>query len=200
MDEIQTPTATPRKKAPPKPKPEAPKPEAPKPEAAPVRSPRPYTGFDGYRTKRQPGLEYLVAAIAFLTGNRVWNNGTLGIRPIRGGTAPSVHGTGRAADLSWRDMRDGKRGTGATRADAEQVADWLVRHEERLGVELVLDYFPRPFGRGWRCDREAWTNYTTKTVAGAPGGDWLHVEISPAMASNLHAMMAAVDDALRTDS
>ena len=186
-------STTPRKRPAPKPKP-------PTPTPAPSRSPRPYTGFDGYRMRRQPGLEYLVASIVYLTGGRLWNNGTLGIRPIRGGTTPSVHGTGRAADLSYRDMGDGRRGSGATRADAEQVADWLVRHEERLGLELVIDYWPRPFGRGWRCDREAWTDYPTKTVAGAPGGDWLHVEISPTMAADLAAMMRAVDDALRADS
>lgn len=194
-----------RKKPAPKPAqveqpPAAAAPPSSRDDAASRGTPRPYTGFDGYRMKKQPGLEYLVAAIGYLTGGKLWNNGTLGIRPVRGGTAPSVHGTGRAADLSWRDMRDGKRGHGATRADAERVADWLVRHEQILGLELLLDYWPRPWGRGWRCDREAWINYPTRVMAGTPGGDWLHIELTPAMASDLPAMMRAVDAALRSDS
>jgi hypothetical protein len=32
--------------------------------------------------------------------------------------------------------------------------------------------------------------YETKTVSGAPGGDWWHVELSPAMADNPEAVKA----------
>jgi hypothetical protein len=45
-----------------------------------------------------------------------------------------------------------------------------------------LDYFPGPWGAGWRCDRQAWKNYGTKTIGGAPGGDWYHIEIAPRFA------------------
>jgi hypothetical protein len=167
-----------------------------RPPAPAAVKPCKYTGFDRVSLQRRPGLEYLVACVNYLTGNRVWNNGTLAIRPIRGGVAPSVHSTGRAADLSFRDMKDGKRGTGATRADAERVIEWLVANAEQLGVELVLDYWPRPHGRGWRCDRRSWVNYPTRTIAGAPGGDWFHLEVSPRMADDLPAMKAAVAAAL----
>lgn len=183
----------PRKKAAAKKKPAKPKPPTPKP---PAPSPRPYTGFDGYTKGVTPGLRYLVDSIVYLTGGRLWNNGTWGPRPIRGGTAPSVHGTGRAVDLSWRQMRDGKR-NGTTYPDACRVIDWLVKNEEVLGLEIVIDYWPRPWGRGWRCDRERWNVYDRKTVSLAPGGDWFHLEISPAFAHDLDRMKAAVDQALR---
>ena len=42
----------------------------------------------------------------------------------------------------------------------------------------VIDYFDRPFGRSWRCDRAKWRQATVKTFVGAPGGDWFHVEIA----------------------
>lgn len=156
---------------------------------------RPYTGFDTYSKAVTPGLKYLVDCIVYLTGGRLWNNGTWGPRPIRGGTAPSVHGTGRAADLSWRRMRDGKR-NGTSYADACKVIDWLVRNADGLGLELVLDYQPRPWGRGWRCDRGKWSAYKTKTIALAPGGDWFHIEISPELANDLPRMREAVSAAL----
>jgi len=44
----------------------------------------------------------------------------------------------------------------------------------------VLDYFPKAFGRGWRCDRQRWKSYSKPEIHGAPGGSWLHVEVSPA--------------------
>jgi hypothetical protein len=47
-----------------------------------------------------------------------------------------------------------------------------------LGLEIVIDYQPIPHGRAWRCDRNEWRDYKTRTVAGAPGGDWFHIEIS----------------------
>jgi hypothetical protein len=47
-----------------------------------------------------------------------------------------------------------------------------------------LDYFPQPHGRGWRCDRAAWQDYKTKAITGAPGGDWLHIEIGPKFADD----------------
>jgi hypothetical protein len=97
------------------------------------------------------------------------------VRQQRGKTAPSVHGTGRAVDLSYR---------AAGRARGLNALRWLELHAETLGVELMLDYFPKPFGRGWRCDRGRdnrgdWGRYSKPTIGGAPGGDWIHVEVSP---------------------
>jgi len=54
-----------------------------------------------------------------------------------------------------------------------------------------------PHGRGWRCDRSSWTIYNTKTITGAPMGDWFHAEISPAMADNPDAMREAFAQAVK---
>lgn len=160
------------------------------------RTLRPYTGFDGYTSSVTPGLKFLVDSVVYLTGAGLWNNGTWGARDMRGkpGT-PSVHGTGRAADLSWRRMRDGRR-KGQTYPDTCRVIDWLIKNEEAFGLELVLDYYPQPHGRGWRCDRDRWQSYKTKTIALAPGGDWIHIEISPDLAHDLERMKAAVAQSL----
>jgi hypothetical protein len=60
----------------------------------------------------------------------------------------------------------------------------LVQNSELLGLEALFDYFPSPYGRGWMCNRNAWSKYKKKTISGAPRGDWLHVELSPEMADS----------------
>lgn len=63
----------------------------------------------------------------------------------------------------------------------------LSQNADAFQIEMIIDYFPQPFGRAWKCDREpngAWKKYTEKTVSGAPFGDWLHIEISPFAASH----------------
>ena len=145
---------------------------------------RPYTGHDRDATGKRPGLESLVAAITEHTGAALWNNGTWGVRSMRGkGKAnPSVHGTGRAADLSWRPMGDRRKGSNY--AEACRVADLLIEHADALGLEALFDYYPRPYGRGWKCDRDGWRVYTSRAFSGAPGGDWLHIEVSNAAADD----------------
>lgn len=155
---------------------------------------RPYTGnSDGVSLRRRPGLEALVAHIQKETDGALWNNGTLGVRNKRGKSDLSVHATGRAADISWRWMKDGKRGKAAGgRSTAEAWMKALVANADELGVELIIDYWPQPAGRGWKCTRNAWKKYGAGEVAGAPGGDWFHLEVSPAMADNEPAMKAAL--------
>jgi hypothetical protein len=60
-----------------------------------------------------------------------------------------------------------------------EVCDFLVEHNEVLGIEAIYDYYPKPWGRGWKCDRQRWTHYESKVLSLTPGGDWLHVELSP---------------------
>jgi hypothetical protein len=69
----------------------------------------------------------------------------------------------------------------------------LLLNANQLGVQIIIDYWPQPWGRAWRCDRQAWKRYTTKTVSGAPGGDWYHVELAPGMADNAEAVKAAFE-------
>jgi hypothetical protein len=137
---------------------------------------RPYTGFDKISRGRRPGLERLVQYIVFLSENKCWNNGTWGVREKRGKTQMSVHATGRAADISWRKMPDGRGSNDWW--DAARMMQFLVDNADALGLEMVIDYCPQPFGRAWRCDRNVWRNYLRRTVQGAPGGDWFHLEVS----------------------
>ena len=147
---------------------------------------RPYTGWDGDARGVQPGLKALVDVIVFLNQGKIRNLGTWQKRYAKGKPGqPSVHGTGRAADLGW-----------TTKADADQLIRWLVDNADGLGLELLIDYNPKPFGRAWRCDRARWKSYDRRTVAGAPGGKWIHIEISPAMAKNVEAMNQAITKAL----
>jgi len=148
---------------------------------------RPYTGYNSDPGRITPGLQRVIDYTAFLTGNGLWNNGAYGARNMRGKSTPSVHGTGRAVDLSWRRMPAKKNGTGRGFGDYNQACDFisfLVDHQELLLLEIVIDYHPKPHGRAWRCDRNAWQTYTKPTVAGSPGGDWFHIEISPRRAND----------------
>jgi len=145
---------------------------------------RPYTGTkDGISKGKRPGTEQWVKEITRLSGGALWNNGTWGVRDVRGQDGVlSVHATGRAMDLSYR--KTITKGVRNGRQETMKVLRLIVPNAELLGIECILDYYPQPWGRGWRCDRNAWQRYTRKTISGAPGGDWLHVEISPTYADN----------------
>ena len=107
---------------------------------------RPYTGFDKTANSRREGTEQLIKEINCVTDNGMWHNGSWVVRNKRGKSSPSVHGTARAFDISWRDM--GNKGSGSYE-QACKVMDFLVENAEELGVEAVYDYWPKPFGRGW---------------------------------------------------
>lgn len=140
----------------------------------PTVVPRKYTGFDVQASNRLLGMTaWADCATSF---SRLENLGTWVVRDQRShpGT-PSVHATGRAVDLGYGGIKAG-------RAACNQLIAFLIKWHVELGVELILDYFPKPFGRGWRCDRVAWHKYSKPTIHGAPGGQWIHVEISRPMA------------------
>ena len=122
--------------------------------------------------------EWVKQAIKY-GGGAIWNNGSWDIRDMRGSNNLSVHATGRAVDLSYRPSE--KQPT-ANRKGAMAFLNILIANANELGVEQVLDYFPKAFGRGWRCDRQRWKSYSKPEIHGAPGGDWLHIEINPQMA------------------
>jgi hypothetical protein len=143
---------------------------------------RKYTGWDANATGKRAGLEKFVELTVKHFNGGVWNNGTWNVRNMNtpGAPKPSVHGTGRAADLSWRANKG--RGFGNYQT-ACQVVDFWVANAELFLIEEIHDYHLAPFGRGWRCDRSAWRVYTKNTI-GSPGGDWFHVEIAPTHADN----------------
>lgn len=138
---------------------------------------RPYTGWNANATGRRAGTEKLIQLISGWTGKALWNNGSWLVRNKRGKGSPSVHGTGRAFDISWRNMGEHK-GSGRYE-DAERVFDFLVENAEALHIEAVFDYWNKhgQYGRGYKCDRDAVKVYDRKAFSGVPG-DWLHVEIS----------------------
>ena len=141
---------------------------------------RPYTGNkDGAATGEHPQLTALMKELFKAYPKALWNNGSWGVRNMRGKEALSVHATGRAVDISWRNMGDGKRGVAkGGRKYATEAMDYLVKHADALGIEMIIDYFPAPHGRASKCDRNmAWQKYDKETVHGAPNGDWFHVEV-----------------------
>lgn len=146
---------------------------------------RPYTGYDGTAKGITGGLAQWIIEARRTSGGLLTNLGAFGVRPIRGKPGQmSVHSTGRAVDLSYaRRAAAGPQPLGPERRRAAVAwLDRIVEANAELGVEAVLDYFPAPHGRAWFCDRQAWTVYQTKTITGAPGGTWFHVEITPDMA------------------
>ena len=149
---------------------------------------RDYIGnSDGPVKGKRAGTEEWVKQAVKWSNGALWNNGTFGQRDVKGkpGTM-SVHATGRAMDLSYR--KTDTKGVAQGRQASKAFIDVVVANANRLGVQMIIDYWPQPFGRAWRCDRQAWKAYETKTVTGAPGGDWWHIELSPAMADNPEAV------------
>jgi hypothetical protein len=141
-------------------------------------SKRPYTGNkDGVAASEHPQNTALWKELtkAFPA---LWFNGGYGVRSMRGKESLSVHATGRACDISWRNMGDGKRGKPkGGRKQAMAAMNYLVKNADALGIEMVIDYFPSPYGRAYNCSRDAWQKYTKATVHGAPNGDWFHYEV-----------------------
>jgi hypothetical protein len=147
-----------------------------------------------------------IAEIEQRSAGALWNNGDFVVRNMRGKESLSVHATGRAVDVSWRHIQGTGKGAASRgirdggRQAAIQMSRLLIRNADLLGLELILDYYPTPHGRGWRCDRREWIRYEVPTVSGAPGGDWLHIEISPMLADDATAMRAAWSQVVPLDN
>ncbi len=143
---------------------------------------RPYTGnSDGASDGPRQGMdEWIRQAVKYGDG-AFYNFGSWGIRNMRGSSNLSVHACGRAVDLSY--SKSEKHPT-ANRKVTMAFINIVTANANALGLECILDYLLKPYGRGWRCDRQRWRKYSKPTIHGAPGGRWLHVEISPAMADS----------------
>lgn len=156
---------------------------------------RPYTGYDKPALERRPGLEHLVGAIVWNTAGRLTNLGTLGHRPQRGSRRPSVHGTGRAADIGWAAY---KTWPGSNRANLVRLMDYLVDNADELGLELLIDYGTAGRyggGRAWKCDRHEWADLKPGVVAGGglPSSRWCHLELSNETADNVERIAAVIN-------
>jgi len=148
---------------------------------------RDYIGnTDGLAAAKRAGTEEWVRQAIFQSQGALWNNGTWqpGGRDMRGkpGTM-SVHSTGRAMDLSYRKMQT--KGIDNARPIVVDLMKVFTANANTLGIQAILDYWPKEFGRGYRCDRQAWEKYTKPTIHGAPGGDWIHIEVSPQAADSV---------------
>jgi len=159
---------------------------------------RKYTGnSDGVsRTGARPGLTKFMQL-----SQRRWgfsNMGSFSNRTMNNPKAKkndpkwlSVHATGRACDLGYKD-----------RADAIEAWDWFLEHADALGIEEIHDYAfdsnvkdkELGWGRGYRCHRKPGQPlvkiYDDQDNAGSRGGRWLHFELSPEMADNAHKLEA----------
>lgn len=169
---------------------------------------RKYTGnSDGNFGKVRPGTEELfrLASKRFsftnlgMYANRRMNNAKAKADP-KNPAFLSVHATGRAVDMGYK-----------KRENALACWNFLIAHTELLGIEEIHDYAYRwpqqdakdktAWGAGYRCSRGPGIAgiriFDSKNNAGTPGGKWLHVEISPAMADNPKAFRDAWIEALK---
>jgi hypothetical protein len=140
-----------------------------------------YTGFDQNVLAPRPAMDLWISNAHNVSGLK--NLGSWVVRKQKSSATvnrkelASVHGTGRAVDLGYTGIKDGRK-------VCLSFISLLIANADLLGVELILDYLPTPYGRGWKSERGLWQNYDKPTIAGAPGGRWIHIELSPAHLKN----------------
>ena len=149
---------------------------------------RPYTAFKAPVAKGPlQGMDEFIRQIVKRSGGSLWNNGSWVVRDIR--TKPgqlSNHARGLAADLSYRKMTD--KGVVNGRKIALPFIYKLLENADTLQIELVIDYAEN---RSWKCDRGTWLKGKWS------GGDWFHIEISPAMSINENLVKQAFNDVFK---
>jgi hypothetical protein len=150
---------------------------------------RPYTGTkDGAAKGKRPGTEKLVELCKKRWG--FTNLGTWVVRDMRGKPGQlSVHATARAADIGYGTGKD-------ARNKAIEAFNWFLQNATALGIEEIHDYAFSKYGRGFRCSRMdkdggVIVYKDLASSAGTPGGTWLHIELSPAMADDAAKFEAA---------
>jgi hypothetical protein len=94
-----------------------------------------YTGFDGNATGRRPTMDIWIRNAIEVSGLK--NLGSWVVREKRGKKTASVHGTGRAVDLGYTGVEQGRK-------KCLEFIDLLIANADELGVELILDYLPKP--------------------------------------------------------
>jgi len=149
---------------------------------------RPYTVFKAPVAKGPlQGMDEFIRQVVKRSGGSLWNNGSWVVRDIR--TKPgqlSNHARGLAADLSYRKMTD--KGIVDGRKIALPFIYKLLENANTLQIELVIDYAEN---RSWKCDRGTWLKGKWS------GGDWFHIEISPAMSINENLVKQAFNDVFK---
>jgi len=160
-----------------------------------------YPAFDG--KKAGDGTKWFVDACRRRWGttnmgiyvNRLMRNAnTVGKKASDPGMEKylSVHATGAAADIGYKNRKVGV-----------QMWDWFLANAEALGIVEIHDYAydadvkdNKPgYGRGFRCSRGEGQKgvkiYNAKDNAGSFGGMWIHIELEPEFAKDAKKMEAA---------
>jgi hypothetical protein len=147
-----------------------------------------YTGFDQNVLAPRPAMDLWIVYAHNVSGLK--NLGSWVVRKQKSSAKvnrkklASVHGTGRAVDLGYTGIKNGRK-------VCLSFISLLTANADLLGVELILDYKPAPFGRGWKSERGKWQKYSKPTIAGAPSGRWIHIELSPAHLKNTETVVKA---------
>jgi hypothetical protein len=149
---------------------------------------RPYTAVKAPVASRAlAGNDEFIRQVVKRSMGSLWNNGSFIIRDIR--TKPgqlSNHARGLATDFSYRKMTD--KGLVDGRKIALPFIYKLLENADVLQIELVIDYHEN---RSWKCDRGTWIKGKWS------GGDWFHVEISPAMANDANLVKQAFEQVFK---
>ena len=139
-----------------------------------------------------PGTEEWAKQAAKHSNGALWNNGTWVHRDIRGKPGKvSNHARGVALDLSYRYYPAQNKGVSGGRQKSLKFMRHALANWQDLGIALAIDYWPEPFGRSWKCDRQSWRKALAPTFSGAPKGDWWHVEITLELAKDPEAVREA---------
>jgi len=142
-----------------------------------------YPSWDGKQT--QP----VTAKLVELCGKR-WGTKSLGTyanRAMRNGAGLSVHATGYAADIQYKDE-----------AQARIIWDWFLANSKALGLCELHWYAYGTYGAGYRCSRgegKAGVKiYTADDNAGSYEGNpnWLHFEMANQSAEAFEAAWRAL--------
>ena len=142
-----------------------------------------YPSWDGKAT--QP----VTAKLVELCGKR-WGTKSLGTyvnRPMRNNAGLSVHATGYAADIQYKDE-----------AQAREMWDWFLANSKALGLCELHWYAYGSYGAGYRCSRgegKAGVKiYTSDDNAGSYQGspNWLHFEMAKQSAEAFEAAWRAL--------
>ena len=142
-----------------------------------------YPSWDGKAT--QP----VTAKLVELCGKR-WGTKSLGTyvnRPMRNNAGLSVHATGYAADIQYKDE-----------TQAREMWDWFLANSKALGLCELHWYAYGSYGAGYRCSRgegKAGVKiYTADDNAGSYQGNpnWLHFEMANQTAEAFEAVWRAL--------
>lgn len=152
--------------------------------------PYPYSpSWDGKAT--QPVTSKLVELCKARWG--MTSLGTYANRPMRSVARLSVHATGYAADLKYKDE-----------TQARIIWDWFLANSKALGLCEMHWYAYGDYGAGYRCSRgegKAGVKiYTATDNAGSYQGapNWLHIELASQTPEHFEQQFRALKELPKT--